>query len=472
MGNKLAFVTFLCLTLFIGIILTTTPIQLAGDIVEYFGITESLINHKSFDLTLQDQQNLEKLLHPEYFNDPTYYISGREGNRYPVHFVFYSFLILPVRLILEFFKTNPLYALPLTNLAIFTFFTAFITFLFLKSSLQKATFLILAYFSPLIWFIAWPGPDVLAMMLLLTTLFFFYHKKYFQAALLAALASWHSQPLLGVFVGILGYYIYVSHQRKKALFQAGGLFILSSLPYLYNLFAFNTLTPWTIFNEGWTVMNGFGIHNASVKKLYEQLLDLNFGIFWYIPVATITGLYFLGKRAVSFDKKSIFILVIFIATAFLYQTNPAWHYGTAGFGPSRHALFLVPLFIFFTVISFQERTKKYLAIMFFFVISQFFILSFNGFLIPNFADTLHHSPYATFTLNNAPYLYNPTPEIFVDRTNHQDLKYPTSAIYTYNGICKKAFLFKMDIQKLKDTCGFIPKEYNEILNLDGAYVNY
>ena len=63
-------------------------VQLGGDIVEYYGITESVKNHFSFELTVEDRTNLEQVLHKAYFEDPGYYISGTDQKRYPVHFIF------------------------------------------------------------------------------------------------------------------------------------------------------------------------------------------------------------------------------------------------------------------------------------------------------------------------------------------------------------------------------------------------
>ena len=61
---------------------------------------------------------------------------------------------------------------------------------------------------------------------------------------------------------------------------------------------------------------------------------------------------------------------------------------------------------------------------------------------------------------------NVTPKIFVDRTNHDDLKYLKSAIYTNNGSCTKAFVTITDVEYVKTVCGDNPAFASEFFNND------
>ena len=81
--------TLLLAGLIFGAFLAVPPPQPAGDIAEYFGITESVLRHRSINLTPGDQTTLSQPLHPQYFTNPGYYIAGVDGNRYPVHFIGY-----------------------------------------------------------------------------------------------------------------------------------------------------------------------------------------------------------------------------------------------------------------------------------------------------------------------------------------------------------------------------------------------
>lgn len=489
----IAFVTTLLVT-----VVLVTPVQKAGDIAEYYGMTESLVNHGGITLQPVEQKHLESVLHPAYFTDPEYYVAGRDGARWPVHFFFYSLIALPIRLMLQLFGMNELYTLSVTNILILTVTALFVVNNFLKTNRSRVLFLLLLYVSPLLFFITWPGPDLLYCCLLLVSIFYFFEKKYFTAAILAGMASWQSQPLIIITLFMA---LYFFDKKKSIIYRLSSIIFLLGiivLPYLYNLYAFGALTPWTRFENGWTLINGFGIQNIRIGKLYEQFFDPNIGLFWWAPLLGSLSLYvvvqFLQSMRLTtlevdrhkFDKLILF--GAFILTAFFYQTNPAWHYGTAGYGPTRHILFFIPLLIVYIASSWPSLTRLRLPTpfdgvqdqpqdsgvsrlgglprmtIFFLVFIQLFVLSLNGFATPNFENTLHNSPFATLILNTVPQLYSPTPELFVDRTNHTDIDHPTSAVYKQNEKCIKAYILQTDEQLLLNECGTMPDRYKGVLD--------
>lgn len=471
MKEKLVWIIFGALTLgILTLFLNYPPTTSGGDIVDYFGITETLSKDNTLHLTQETKWNLEKVFNPVYFSDPLYYIPGRDGNRYPIHFFFYSLLALPVRFVLHVLSINELHTLRLTNLLIFSITSFLVLRYFIKSTFAKFVFLLLFYLCPLVWFLIWPGPDVYYVCLLLLAVFSFFQKRYFLATILSAFASWHSQPLLVITLFLLGYTVVKNTRAQltyphmfvqlhaKTMVLIAGIFGILVIPYLYNIYAFRVLNPWITLNDGWTHLYGFGLQNISVKKFFEQFFDPNIGLFWYAPALVIGGLVVIVKRLVKNKDKGLLVLFIgFLLTTFFYQTNPAWNYGTSGYGPSRHILFFLPLLIA-SLVAVVEKTKRFILLLIFFVLSQVFVMSFNGFLTPDFMKTHDHTPYAHFLLRTFPSLYNPTPEIFADRTNHAYLRQPASAIYRVNGVCKKAYVLKSDGAWLTSLCGSMPKE--------------
>lgn len=464
------------------------PTTSGGDILEYFGMTESIIKDGAISLTPSARYNLGKSLNPGYFaNQNTdqnggllYYMEGKNGNLYPVHFFFYSVLAMPARYLLKLFHLNELNTLRFTNLIIFSLAAFFIMKNFLTTNFKRIVFLLAFYLSPLVWFIIWPGPDILYTSLLLISVFLFFKERYILASLVTAVASWHSQPIIIVSLGYLIYYLTTQIKFAEVNTETGerhfvippliiptslAVIALIAIPYLYNLLIFGVLTPWTILKDGWTQINGFGFQNAGFGKLFEQFFDLNMGLFFYAPVILILGFYFLFKNIK--DKKIIALLAIIIITAFSFQTNPAWNYGTSGYGPSRHILFLVP-FLIFLIVKYIKPIPTHFFALGVLTAGQLTVMSLNGFLTPDFSNSLNNSPYAKLILNRAPRLYSPTPEIFVDRTNHTDLKFPSSAFYKVKGECKKAYVLKTDAEKLKKECGKIPKGYEFKLTNDLA----
>ena len=177
-----------------------------------------------------------------------------------------------------------------------------------------------------------------------------------------------------------------------------------------------------------------------------------------------------------------FMVVVFgfILTAFFYQTNPAWHYGTTGYGPTRHVIFLLPLLAYLSLKSWKRYSSwRFFGVFVLAVFIQGYSLFFNNYFHPDTTRSLFHSPYARYFLYNYPELYNPTSEIFIDRTLHQDTMLPQSAIYEEQGICKKAFILPNGQYMLIQKCGFIPKkektklkQLENLSSYQGVYVNY
>lgn len=446
--------------LLLGTYLSQSPPPPAGDIVEYFGVTESLTNHAGIWLSQLDQSNLSKLLHPEYFSNPGYYIAGINGQRYPVHFIAYSLLLLPFRWMFELRVFSVVNTLLLIGTAAYLFHR------FVHSSWKRLVLMITLFISPLLSFLWWPGPDIFSVCFLLLSLFWFYDDKPFVGSALAAVASWHSQPMMVVSLGMLAWGLY----RRRNILPAFTILGLISIPYLYNYLIFGTLTPWTILQDNWTRLYGFGVQNVSLKKLFEQFFDLNMGLLWYAPVLIILGIYAWIRS--TKEKKTLWLGVLFILAALAFQTNPAWHYGTAGYGPTRHVLFAIPFFIVWIVRFLKPKTTSIIALGMLTII-QLTTLTLNSFLTPSFEKTLYHSPYAQFVLDRFPRLYNPNPEIFVDRTNHTDLDHLETAIF--GSPCKKAYVVNNDLAALIDRCGYAPERAIQLFRqnkLDNVYIDY
>jgi hypothetical protein len=324
------------------------------------------------------------------------------------------------------------------------------------------------------FFLSWPGPDLLVVMSIMAGLFAFRKKRYFLASLITAFASWQSQPVI-IISGLFFIFAFFQNLQVKAAEKAlhfsinyhsvlrllFGLGILL-VPYFYNLWAFGVLTPWTIFQNGWTQITGFGLQNASLQRLYEQFFDLNIGLFWYAPLIMVFGLL-TGLLAVIKEKRNVLLLLALLFTAIFFQTNPAWHFGTAGYGPTRHVIFAIPFFIYWIV---QIIKKNWLGkgILLVCIVTQIFVLSLNAYYLPNFENTLQLSPVAKFVLTRWPTIYHPTPEIFVDRVNHSDGGVITSAVYKdENGKCVKAYVLKTDKEKIEQICGQFSEKNSQLL---------
>jgi hypothetical protein len=448
----------------------------AGDIFDYFGITETLLAHRGLHLTPETKQTLSDTLSPDYLTS-YYNIAGRDGNYYPVHFIFYSVLAIPVRLAIAAAQLDQLKTFWLLNILIFSVSMTFIWKRYLKSSKDRTALLVLTLISPLLFFFKWPGPDLFYLCMLLIALFAFFNKEVLFASLLIALASWHSQPLI-VLTGLTCLYYIFTEQQSKTNNKLTDIFVViksaaagsaAIVPYLYNYWIFGVPTPWSKIPDGWTKLYGFGLHNLSFHKFFEQLFDLNMGVFWYAPALFLLAIGASILSSKSMAKKLWLVTLGFIITAFFYQTNPAWHYGTVGYGPSRHSVFLASLLVYASWHFITQRNSKRLfwPLLIAATVLQLPSLWFNDGLEPRFTNTHQHTPLATFVLNYHPSWYSPTPEIFQDRTNHFETDLPVTAIYKNNGKCTKAFVLFTDMDKLVAECGHIPSD--QLVHIDDQF---
>lgn len=456
-------------------------IQQGGDIAEYYGITQTILTEQTLALSDTQEKELEQRLHAAYFDNPHYYVIGRDDKRYPVHFFAYSLFAIPFRLFLEAIGQDPLKSLWLVNVWSIVGAIAFIWWRYVQKIWPRMLLLGFVVFSPLMSFFIWPGPDLWYLSLLLVGVFAFAHKEFRLAVLFTTLASWHSQPLL-VLAGLLaGYDVLRSSSWKFSgkkqsvslnltrVWQYVFIGLLGLLPYVYNLCVFGTLTPWTLLQDGWTQIRGFGLQNASLRKTVEQLFDLNIGQFWYAPslyiLSSITLIWAIFKK----NWQLLTLAVLFVITSIFYQTNPAWHYGTSGYGPGRHGLLYLPLVILLTWQLLKKKSKLILILTTLLLLTNIGFLSFNNYLQPDLSKTLYHSVFAEYALAHYPQLYNPTPEIFVDRTNHADKTLPTTAIYKdKQDNCVKTWVLITDKELLENECG--PLSIEQELLLDDRFL--
>lgn len=463
MKNKLFWGLFsLLFIVFFGYFIFEPKINYGGDLIEYFGMSESFSNHATFNLTEIDKQHLVERFGPEYFKNVEYYPANSKGERYSSHFFFYSLFLAPTRLLVRLFQQDEMKAFRITNL-LFLFATLLFLFrTYIKKFDQRIILLLLVLLSPIAQFIIWPGPELMYTCFILLALVFFLNNKQWLGIVFAFFASWQSQPLMFIPLSMIATYTFTLWKEKKlnarTLFLLEILFVLIFFPNLYYLLIFGKPTPFAVTNI-------VGASNFTLQKVIEVILDPNIGLFFYLPVITVMGLYYMTLHKESFVNK-LFLIGSLITPLFFFPAIINWNHGTTGYGPTRYALYIMPFLIYYFVRSFKLSTRS-IGIMGLFVITQVFVLSFNGYYMPTLDNSFQHTPYAQFLLNNFPAWYNPTPEIFIERSSGKELANIDTVVYKNNGVCKKAYVLFNRTQKAVEECGPIPNQY--IQALDDGY---
>jgi hypothetical protein len=462
MKNKLFWVIFFALFIvFFGFFLFEPKIYYGGDLIEYFGMSESLSNHASFNLTEVDKQLLTKRFGFEYFKNPEYYPANEKGERYSTHFFFYSIFIAPVRLLMRVLKQDEMKSFRVTNV-LFLFSTLyFICRFYIKKLPQRLVLLLIVLLSPIVHFIIWPGPELMYTCFILLALIFFLNDKQWLGIIFAFFASWQSQPLMFIPLSMIAAQTFTLWKEKKmnaiALLALESLFVLVFFPNLYYLMIFGKPTPFAVTNI-------VGASNFTLQKVIEVITDPNIGLIFYMPIMTLVGLYYLITKKESIIIK-LFLFGSIVTPLFFFPAIINWNHGTAGYGPTRYALYIIPFLIYYFVRNFKVSVRHSIILVLF-VGTQLFVLFFNGFFMPPLESSFKHTPYAKFILNNFPQFYNPTPEIFIERTSGKEIVIDT-VIYKDNGICKKAYVLLNRSQKLINECGYIPSQY--LPQLDNEY---
>ncbi len=460
-----SFIALITIVFVLFVCLLNAPInQNGGDILEYYGITQSLMSHGGIDLNVADRHELSREFGTGLLEDPQYYLSSPNGGEYPVHFIAYSLLLFPVRLVLSAFGLPLRLMFGFTNLMLLSGVVWFIMRHILHDERKRWLLLVLVFASPLITFLMWPGADIYGVSLILLALFLLAAKHDDTAVMAAALASWQSQPLTMVAAGFALIAVIDRIQTKRHFWDIalGSSFVL--VPTLYSLAIFNATSPWLLFEGKHEVT----ILNITAQKGIELLLDLNIGLIWYAPLISLAGLGMVVYSAAKKQWRMGVLLLTMIATALVYETNSNWHNGTAGYGPSRYALFMLP-FAIWALVSYPFSTKIIIGLALLIVGTQAIALYPNRYVYPRFANTLEHSPQARFVLDRWPGVYNPTPEIFVERTLHAEPDRASSAVYMKDISCAKGFILQTDWERTQRICNSVISTSPEI---SGSYVTF
>ena len=470
---------FLAISVLILITMFVVNPKRYGDGHEYYLMTESLSNHLSPDLQSRDTQTMEKLkikFGLRYDTQRGYY-KAKDNSFYCYHFWAYPLFNLPVKFMLRALHLNELKVCQITNSVLLILALFHIIFISKLTELQKMLFSLLIVFCPALWFIHWPHPEIFSYSFVVMSLVYMSVKKWAASILCAAIAATQNQPLIFfvVFLWITG--MVDSKEKGKDFFVMS----LSALPaFTPNIFYYTKFgVPSLLFEKA------AALNNMSIFRVWEMFFDLNIGMLPYIPVALFVffGVVFrdiLKKRKASSSIQFVLVMVVMMLFCSL-TTN--WNSGTSG--PTRYVIWMLPL-VFYVIIAqdnlrFHQKPKRsiYLSILLLAVIIQIIIVFLGGGFIPctSSVNYLYHTPLARFVMNHFPAIYNPSKEIFIERTLHRVNELDTPVVYYNDKKCKKALAKGKDAKQLAGLCGYIPERYQNFFKNKNneeklKYINY
>jgi hypothetical protein len=428
-----------------------------GDAGEYMLMAESLYNHGSADLRDED---LRSLLDPEStprIDGPLgqaqrSYIANGNGQAYGIHFWAYPLLCLPAKALLRALHGNELKAFQLTNAALFLLTVVVLQRRGGATGRLLAAFLLL---SPAAAFVLWPHPEVFSCSLVAISLVFWREGRATAATFAAALASLQAAPLV-VLAALFWWQARSSRALGvRALAPTLGL-LLAAWPFIFYLLHYGlpTLLP---------LVGAVDLAQASLGRVGEIFFDLNLGMLPYLALALfgalVAPLVLLAMRPPV--RPNLEFWAALGAMALLCSVAVNWNHGTAG--PSRYAIWMLPLVFGLFVQMLDPALGNaqvrcafgVLAVAAF--VSQTAVVVSRGGLHPSM-DHLRHSYLAAFVLEHEPGLYNPSPEIFAERTLGYEVPYGAipngeAVVYRAHQECRKALAQKRHWTELLTGCG-------------------
>lgn len=406
-----------------------------GDGAEYFLTNQSFYNHLSFNQRPQDVSTLKEILnHPYIDSYPAgyNYFYSLKGRLYGCHFWLYPLAAVPAKAMLHRFGGNEKRVFQLTNLFFFFLTTYAILFLTKINFANKAVFFLLHFFSPILWFLNWPHPEVFIYSILTLAFIGYLNKSYLTAVFFSSLAAMQFQPLAILalafaVIALRSFYISAISIPKK-YFYCLAVCLALSLNFIPSIWYYTKFGTFNLLSASGYV----SFQSISFRKILALLFDLNIGMLPHMPAVIV--LFALSLLIIIRNIKNNFDIILLpaiAATLAACTVNAVLNTGTDG--PHRYVICILAAFIAVIVKYFNKMyVRVFIPLAVFSIFLQILIIGNNGFYKYRGPHYMVHSFIAKYILDHAPELYNPPFDIFAIRTLEREF-YPHSFPVLYVG---------------------------------------
>lgn len=444
---------------------------ITGDGREYILMSQSLMSHGSPELRVEDVNNVISSfkIKNDKFYDPDFnclsnsdclseeslsFFKSTKNDYYSWHFFGYSLLNLPSYVFFNYIKSNPTVSFAFTNIVIFLLAMYFLIFKLNERLIYKIIIFSGIMTTATINYFKWNHPESVTLSLIVISLVFLKSGKYKKSAIVLAICSMQNPPIAFTSLAVYLFGLLTKARKEKdsmakslicSVYRdipfatiCALLILFPSIFYFYNFG-----TPNLILEKG---SADYGL--ISLERVFGFYFDLNQGMLLLIPAFFIISPFFiicLLQRNKNIKRVSLFIFLIFLSVISAVPSTQTTNWNPGTFGVLRYA-YWNSIFIIFAIaeliLSFNCKWfSKVLSV--FLVISQI-VLSFmqvNDLWYAKYFLTL--SPVSSFVLMNFPDLYNPNPEIVLERTLHREgdtttfFKNGKSLLFIRNGMIVK-----------------------------------
>jgi hypothetical protein len=405
-----------------------------GDGIEYYAMTVSLSRFGTPYITPESAAYIGTLLGPvpgapradiydwlKIVLNPMVK-NGQELD--PVHFWFYSLLAAVFFWPLRLFSISPVYCFVLLHVVLLVW--AFAVVRRKLGPLAGVSLLLIVFGSPLLWFVTRPQIEFFMAMMGIIGFAFFVAENYLPAAFAFALASTQNLP----FAILAGLVFVIGFARKKwalvrtsfPLWAGAGLLTLLSPAYYY--LRHGILNP--IVAGGAAHM---GFDRLAGKKMISILFDPDIGLFpdWPVALILLVALGVLALKKKSGLKVPVWIFLGLSSFVLLWSQSRTTNFNHGGtYHITRYAVWYTPVFflaLWRVLASLPARRKIGRRSL---MITAVFLCLAQGIdYLPIKPETyLERTRLSRFIYDKIPWLFDPVPEVFLERQIGGEEKLP------------------------------------------------
>ena len=436
--------------------LPSINLEVQGDGYEYILQTTAFLNHGTFGITQEDLEITKAQFYGQ--SDMLQWIYENHlhllesGHAYSNHFGFYSALVSIVKTVLLVVGIYPLWAFPLTNLALWLG-AILIVFFFLKTDdLRKFCVISLLLFNPILLYLDWVHTDIYIFAFEVIGLVFWHNRKYWLSILAISFAAIQNLAVLPLGMAVGLDYIYQCIIDYKANTEKATVkgFVFSYWRRIipYGVFYVPSLIPMisTYLKFGtFSLVAEVAMESRYLfDKAFDYLFDLNLGVFPYEPILLVCFIILLIRGFKQNTRNAVFYTVAVLGVLFIISNQRQINCSMDGI--MRYCVWLIPIMIYYTVLYWKGgacgQNKGLLLISS--LQSVFSLVLVAGVLFFNPYSYLQFAPWAKVVLDKAPALYNPSHGIFYSRALGGETYHSADPVFYYNdeGFIRKILLSK------------------------------
>lgn len=426
-NNRISILITLLLCVFVGLILIHPIGDRVGDGMEYYAMLISIINsgqvfatHESLLLYDNYVAHTSSLgfLQSEFLHTSFPMLESNGELVFP-HFWFYSVLAAPFGMLLKIASLDIGYSFTLLHISLFMF----LLYIAHKeySKLGVIVVLILILFSPAIWFINKAHTEFFTITMSIAGIIYFIKNKYLQSSLFFALIATQNPPFAIISILLIGYALF---NMKSKLFHYKSIAFLTviltiiALHPLYYYFRLGVITP--------QFLMGTANDPVTLHRMLTWFVDPDVGLFLNWPlglIALLVGLFYLANSnirsfLITYKFHLLFyVLYVIILSYAQSKTGNLNHGGSVNI--SRYALWYIALFFPLITYLLQKFYSGNLSFckrnLITFLLAAIGIINIFQYL-PNKSESYINQTKASKAFYKTfPHLWEPEPEIFVER---------------------------------------------------------